>query len=511
MLLSLPVLLSSFFLPFLHLSAQTQSPLLFSLVSGHLGSFHTPPILPPTQDRFYRSFSHNNGGGAEEQLRLSAQEYFKFDHLKHSPMVEMEETVMHPPIGRVNLCDLTPNEGLPSDSYKLSISTLTESLSHYSAAIIKLPRGDASLVQSCLDSACLYFHQLGYDQHEESTNRSNNSTDWTRTTGYSSDPQLSQETFDYRPGLTLIGTAELSPSALPEVFSILGKASRDILEAISFSLNLQSCSFNAILDNTPLRNSEISSSVLSVSCHSRPSFQAGQVCPIDYEQQVDKTLITIVKSEKACLNVKDSNGFWVLVDENLGPQELVVYAGLALYQLTAGGLGPAMYRSEVPAGDRLFGRCSVSFKLMPKSMGGLSTVDDFIQQRSFKKSGALIMNGQDGSFKNSPKKKETNAHLKPLPPSKRLRLEAQRVLREKVQEIAEKKGIKLKFCSPKQCENHMRESNSSCLGIRAVLGWPPSVPFVHPHDLPNKAKIAFLEAFEPGWTASHHELEDGTP
>lgn len=35
------------------------------------------------------------------------------------------------------------------------------------------------------------------------------------------------------------------------------------------------------------------------------------------------------------------------------------------------------------------------------------------------------------------------------------------------------------------------------------IGWPAGVPFVHPHDLPNKAKIGFLEAFEPGWTATH--------
>jgi hypothetical protein len=34
------------------------------------------------------------------------------------------------------------------------------------------------------------------------------------------------------------------------------------------------------------------------------------------------------------------------------------------------------------------------------------------------------------------------------------------------------------------------------------MGWPQGVPFVHPHDLPNKAKQAFLEAYEPGWTAA---------
>ena len=38
-----------------------------------------------------------------------------------------------------------------------------------------------------------------------------------------------------------------------------------------------------------------------------------------------------------------------------------------------------------------------------------------------------------------------------------------------------------------------------CAYLRAQLGWPPAVPFVHPHDLPNRAKQLFLEAYEPGW------------
>lgn len=43
---------------------------------------------------------------------------------------------------------------------------------------------------------------------------------------------------------------------------------------------------------------------------------------------------------------------------------------------------------------------------------------------------------------------------------------------------------------------------SPCAELRAQMGWPAGVPFVHPHDLPNKAKQAFLEAYEPGWTAA---------
>lgn len=101
------------------------------------------------------------------------------------------------------------------------------------------------------------------------------------------------------------------------------------------------------------------------------------------------------------------------------------------------------------------------------------------------------------------RRRKNNSSTKPLPPSKRLRLEAQRVLKEKVQDIADKKGIKLRFCNLKDCESHIHTLDSPCASTRMEIGWPPGVPFVHPHDLPNKAKIGFLEAYEPGWTASH--------
>lgn len=107
-----------------------------------------------------------------------------------------------------------------------------------------------------------------------------------------------------------------------------------------------------------------------------------------------------------------------------------------------------------------------------------------------------------GSVKPLLKRRKSNTKCKPLPPSKRLRCEAQRVLKERVQEIADKKGIKLRFCNIKECEGHIRSLDSPCGNIRMEIGWPPGVPFVHPHDLPNKAKLGFLEAYEPGWTAS---------
>ncbi|GAV74871.1 hypothetical protein CFOL_v3_18351 [Cephalotus follicularis] len=452
-----------------------------------------------------------------------------------------------PSLGRVKLADLVPSEGLPSDSYKISVSTLSQSLAQYSAAIIQFSGSDGALLRSGLDSARFYFHQRA-SYPPADMNYTNDSREWCKTSGYYADTQLWQEAYDYRPGLTLMDPSnimELPPAGLPDIFSLLGKAARDILDAISFYLNLRSSPFTEILDNVPLRNREVSSSVLSVFCHARPSFHGAQhhslstqddsqlVMYPDHEHQVDKSLITLVKSDKPGLHVRDFNGHWVLVDEDLGPQEAVVYPGLALYQATAGYVNPALHRTESNnLQGNLYGRCSLAFKLMPKSMASLSCsemraaghgveaqfqlpvpVDDFMQRshptdQLFNRQNIQSFNfptAQDGSIKPMMRRRKNNnnSRCRPLPPSKRLRLEAQRVLKERVQDIADKKGIKLKFCSLKDCESHMHALDSPCGSTRMDIGWPPEVPFVHPHDLPNKAKIGFLEAYEPGWTATH--------
>ncbi|CAA0841160.1 2-oxoglutarate (2OG) and Fe(II)-dependent oxygenase superfamily protein [Striga hermonthica] len=322
-------------------------------------------------------------------------------------------------------------------------------------------------------------------------------------------------------------------------------SSRDVLDAISFYLNLRSSPFTEVLDNVPLRNREISSSVLSVCCHGRTTFQGahhhsltaaqedGPFIFSDDDSRVDRTLLTLVRPDKAGLHVRDFHGQWVLVDGELGPRDVIVYPGLALYQATAGYISPATYRMDCGGlQGGLYGRCSVSFKLMPKSMTSLNcsemraaghgveaqfqlpvSVDDFMQRSTDQ---LLNRNNftsfsfpasQEGSIKPIIRRtKKNNTRCKPLPPSKRLRLEAQRVLKERVQDIADKRGIKLRFCTLKECESHINSLDSPCAGIRMEIGWPPSVPFVHPHDLPNKAKIAFLETYEPGWSETN-EIE----
>lgn len=293
-----------------------------------------------------------------------------------------------PTLGRVKLVDLIPSEGLPSDSYKLSVSTLSQSLAQYSAAIIQFPVNVGALLRSCLESSRLYFHHKPPFPSADSI-QDNDSREWSKTSGYRADtPHLWQEIYDFRPGLTsteLGNEIEIPPAGLVDIYSLLGKASRDILDAISFYLNLRSSPFTEILDNVPLRNRETSSSLVSVSCYGRPSFQGAQhhnltaqedgqlVMFSDHEYQVDRTLLTLVKSDKAGLYIRDLHGHWVLVDGDLGPQEAIVYPGLALYQATAGYINPAMHRTDISnLHGSMYGRCTLAFKLMPKSMASLN-------------------------------------------------------------------------------------------------------------------------------------------
>ncbi|ONM57448.1 2-oxoglutarate (2OG) and Fe(II)-dependent oxygenase superfamily protein [Zea mays] len=187
-------------------------------------------------------------------------------------------------LGRVHLVDLVASEGLPSDNYKMCVSTLMQSLSQYSTAIIQLSPADGALLRSGLESARFFFHQQGYNWNEAV--HTNDPCEW--------------------PGITA-----KDPSSAKEL---------------------------------PRQ-----------------------------EQQLDKTLLTLVKSDRSGLYVKDLHGCWILVDGDIGPHDVVVYPGLALYQETAGYVNPAVHKTEVGnIHGCMFGRCSLMFKFMPRSVARLS-------------------------------------------------------------------------------------------------------------------------------------------
>ncbi|CAM6111366.1 unnamed protein product [Calypogeia fissa] len=474
-----------------------------------------------------------------------------------------------PQLGHVRLVDLIAADGLPSDAYKHAVNSLAQSLARFNMVVIQLPPGDEVLLRCVLDSVRMFFHQRpvpGVDSVH-----ADDPADWNRTVGYYSEPHHVRELYDYRPGRSPAEASngpELPPAGLPELFSALGTATRTILDAIGCSMDLRSFCFNDLLDNVPLKAGEVSTSVLSSCCYGRPgAHHSGGVAlpdqphmPLfdDHEPHAEKGLLTLMKSDKPGLHIRDVNGRWILADGELGPQDMVLFSGLSLYQATAGYLSPALHRTELsPAHSQMYGRCTVAFKLMPRATAilhcsamtaadhavagpfiGPIVVQDFMQRphpmdQLVTRTGLpsfsfpaptesqrieTSMLGDSSAFKPNlvpfagdpalktgtmNKRRKQASRGKPLAPSKRLRLEAQRVLKERVQEIADSKGLKIRFCNFKDCEEqHINSLDSPCAAMRAEMGWPAGVPFVHPHDLPNKAKQAFLEAYEPGWTAA---------
>jgi hypothetical protein len=94
-----------------------------------------------------------------------------------------------------------------------------------------------------------------------------------------------------------------------------------------------------------------------------------------YEEEVDKGLLTLLKSDKPGLQIRDLQGRWMVVDADLGPQDMVLFTGLSLYQTTGGYLSPSFHRTDINTnlgqqaaqGSMPYGRCTVAFKLMPRA------------------------------------------------------------------------------------------------------------------------------------------------
>lgn len=191
---------------------------------------------------------------------------------------------------RVRLTDLVATDGMPSESYKHAVSVLSQSLRNFNAAIIQVPYADDVLLRCVLDSVRMFFHkktaivQGASDSASEAAAAAaigaEDPQSWNRTAGYYAEPQHARETYDFRPGRMIhneVGAVaapssvslELPPTGLPEVFAVLGSASRTILDAIGSSLDLRSYWWKDLLDNVPLKAGEISTSVLSTCCHNR--------------------------------------------------------------------------------------------------------------------------------------------------------------------------------------------------------------------------------------------------
>lgn len=194
---------------------------------------------------------------------------------------------------RVRLTDLVATDGVPSESYKHAVATLSQSLRNFNAAIIQVPHADDVLLRCVLDSVRMFFHkktailQGASDSASEAAAAAaagagiigaEDPQSWNRTAGYYAEPRHARERYDFRPGRMIHNEAgaaassvssELPPAGLPEVFAVLGSASRTILDAIGSSLDLRSYWWTDLLDNVPLKAGETSTSVLSTCCQNR--------------------------------------------------------------------------------------------------------------------------------------------------------------------------------------------------------------------------------------------------
>ncbi|KAE8712984.1 Detected protein of confused Function [Hibiscus syriacus] len=157
-----------------------------------------------------------------------------------------------------------------------------------------------------------------------------------------------------------------------------------------------------------------------------------------------------------------------IVDGDLGPQEAVVYPGLALYQATA----------DESTGHGVEAQFQIPV-LVDDFMQRSHPTDQLFNRNTFPS--VNFPTAQDGSMKPLMRRRKNNTSCKPLPPSK----------------------ITARGSTSAQGKD------SPCANIRMEIGWPHGVPFVHPHDLPNKAKIvSFLQSSLRSFVHDSLVLED---
>jgi isopenicillin N synthase-like dioxygenase len=83
-----------------------------------------------------------------------------------------------------------------------------------------------------------------------------------------------------------------------------------------------------------------------------------------YEEDADKGLLTLLKSDKPGLQIRDLQGRWFVVDADLGPQDMVLFTGMSLYQATGGYMSPTVHRTDnnvdlsQSQGSMALGRCT---------------------------------------------------------------------------------------------------------------------------------------------------------
>ena len=60
------------------------------------------------------------------------------------------------------------------------------------------------------------------------------------------------------------------------------------------------------------------------------------------ELQIKKNLLTLVRSNKPGLQIQNLQDCWLLIDRDLGPQDILLYPKRVLYQVTIGSINPVL-------------------------------------------------------------------------------------------------------------------------------------------------------------------------
>ncbi|KAF8407476.1 hypothetical protein HHK36_006610 [Tetracentron sinense] len=257
-----------------------------------------------------------------------------------------------PTIARVRLSDIIPFDGAPRASHVRSVQALSGSLMRHNAVVIELGSEDTAVMRCALEASRLYFRSRAQGVISGGS--------WGKGIG---------GVYMYRAGRA-VEDGDSSPPCMADVFRCMGKAARAALCAIARHLRLRSDVFDHLLDDTPLRPNEASSSVV-VAAYSHASLQNGKGAigggkPANAE--VEKGLLTLIASDSPGVQVCDPNSRWYLADGGSGPGDLLLLTGKALSHATAGLRPAASYRAvpDYSLGTTAGGRTSLAFRLMPQ-------------------------------------------------------------------------------------------------------------------------------------------------
>ena len=72
----------------------------------------------------------------------------------------------------------------------------------------------------------------------------------------------------------------------------------------------------------------------------------------EHEPRVNKSLLTLVRSNKPGLQIRDLQGCWLLIDGDLGPQDILLYPKLVLDQIIAGYINLVLHRIDIGSLER---------------------------------------------------------------------------------------------------------------------------------------------------------------